>query len=108
MARIRGLASPGNLGRAAGIDIEAQRGGQRWVIEAKGSGSLDAMRVNYFLAILGELLQRMTDSDTSYSIALPDMKQFRGQRLPSIAKARTEITALFVAPSGEITEAYSW
>ena len=40
-------------GRAAGIDIEAQRGGQRWVIEAKGSGSLDTMRVNYFLAILG-------------------------------------------------------
>jgi hypothetical protein len=33
----------------------------RWVIEAKGGGSLNPMRVNYFLAVLGELLQRMSD-----------------------------------------------
>jgi hypothetical protein len=45
-------------GRAAGIDIEARRDGQRWMIEAQGSGSLEAMRVNYVLAILGEVLQR--------------------------------------------------
>jgi hypothetical protein len=93
-------------GRGRGIDIEAQRGGQRWIIEAKGSATLDAMSVNYFLAILGELLQRMTDTDARYSIALPDMKQFRRlwRMLPSIAKARTGITALFVAPSGEVSE----
>jgi hypothetical protein len=65
-------------GRGRGIDIEAQRDGQRWVIEAKDCGSLDAMRVNYFLAILGELLQRMSDPDARYSLALPDLKQFRG------------------------------
>jgi hypothetical protein len=89
-----------------GADIEAQRNGQRWVIEAKGCGSRGAMRVNYFLAILGELLQRMTDPDSLYSIALPDLKQFRSlwQRLPLIAKTRTGITALFISDSGEVTE----
>jgi hypothetical protein len=93
-------------GHGRGIDIEARRGSHRWVIEVKGSGSREPMRVNYFLAILGELLQRMAGPDASYSIALPDMPQFRGlwQRLPSIAKHRTGITALFVALSGKISE----
>ncbi len=93
-------------GRERGIDIEAVRGNERWVIEVKGSGSLDAMRVNYFLMMLGELLQRMSDSDARYSIALPDLKQFRGlwHRLPRLAKARTGITALFVTASGEVRE----
>jgi hypothetical protein len=93
-------------GRERGIDIEAQRDGHRWVIEAKGCGSLNAMRVNYFLAILGELLQRMNDPKACYSLALPDLKQFRGlwRRLPGLAKSRTTITALFVTPSGEVTE----
>jgi hypothetical protein len=79
---------------------------QRWIIEAKGCGSLNPMRVNYFLSILGELLQRMDDPDAHYSIALPDMKQFRGlwQRLPQLAKARTTISALFVDSHGTVEE----
>jgi len=92
--------------RAHGVDIDAKRDGKRWVIECKGCGSLGAMRVNYFLAVLGELLQRMHDQAARYSIALPDMKQFRGlwTRLPSIAKSRTQITALFVGPTGDVEE----
>jgi hypothetical protein len=64
------------------------------------------MRVNYFLAILCETLQRMADSDAKYSIALPDIAQFRGlwSRLPELAKSRTTITALFVSPEGEVRE----
>jgi hypothetical protein len=60
------------------------------------------MRINYFLSILGELLQRMDDPEAEYSIALPDMKQFRGlwQRLPKLAKSRTKISALFISQSG--------
>jgi|GraSoi2013_100cm_1033763.scaffolds.fasta_scaffold67506_2 hypothetical protein len=93
-------------GRAHGIDLEAKRNGQRWIIEAKGCGSRNPMRVNYFLGILGELLQRMDDPDVRYSIALPDMQQFRRlwQRLPQLAKARTTISALFVSPSGKVEE----
>ncbi len=89
-----------------GIDIEAFKNGTRWIIEVKGSGSLNAMRVNYFLGILGETLQRMNDPNALYSIALPDLAQFRGlwQRLPNLAKQRTTITALFVSESGKIEE----
>lgn len=93
-------------GKGRGVDIEARRGRARWVIEAKGSGSLNPMRVNYFVAILGELLQRMSDPAARYSIALPDMRQFRRlwEGLPSPAKSRTGISALFVAESGEVRE----
>ena len=54
--------------------------------------------VNYFLAVLGETLQRMDDRDARYSIAFPDMPQYRRLwgRLPELAKRRTRITALLV------------
>jgi hypothetical protein len=93
-------------GRAPGTDIHAQKDGRRWIIEAKGCGSLDAMRVNYFLSVLGELLQRMNDADARYSIALPAMKQFRRlwERLPELAKSRTKISVLFVNSSGGVEE----
>lgn len=91
-------------GKARGIDIDAFRGDERWVIEVKGEGSRNAMRVNYFLAILGETLQRMNDPRAKYSIALPDIKQFRNlwDRLPRLAKARTGITVMFVSRDGEV------
>ena len=108
-------SKPGSLRRAGrsasvgsyrGIDIEATKGPSRWIIEVKGCGSLQAMRVNYFVGMLGELLQRMNDPNARYSIALPDMKQFRGlwERLPDLAKSRTTISALFVDASGHIDE----
>ncbi len=92
--------------RDRGIDIRAFREGKRWIIEVKGIGSLPAMRVNYFLSILGETLQRMDDPDSKYSICLPDVQQFRNlwARLPRLAKRRMQITALFVAVTGEVTE----
>lgn len=92
--------------KSRGVDIEALRDGQRWLIEVKGLGSRDAMRVNYFLGILGEILQRMADPDAKYSIALPDIAQFHGlwSRLPELAKSRTTITALFVSPDGIVRE----
>jgi len=40
-------------GHVHGIDVEAIKDNSRWVIEAKGQGSLNPMRVNYFLGILG-------------------------------------------------------
>jgi hypothetical protein len=87
-----------------GIDIEARRDAERWIIEVKGMGKLNPMRVNYFLAILGETLQRMNDPEAKYSIALPDLPQFRGlwDRLPDLAKQRTQISALFVDTDGNV------
>jgi hypothetical protein len=64
------------------------------------------MRVNYFLNVLGELLQRMDDPEARYSIGLPNLPPFRGlwQRLPVLAKLRTAITALFVDGGGNVIE----
>lgn len=93
-------------GKAQGIDIVATRGKEKWIIEAKGQGSRQPMRVNYFISMLGEVLQRMNDSNAKYSIALPDMAQFRNlwYRLPELAKKRTGITAIFVDRAGKVTE----
>ena len=51
----------GAWGKIRGIDIHARWETERWIIEAKGGGTLDAMRVNYFLGVLGETLQRMDE-----------------------------------------------
>ncbi|EPR29725.1 MULTISPECIES: hypothetical protein [Geobacillus] len=93
-------------GKNRGIDIDATRETDRWIIEVKGMGSYQQMNVNYFLTILGEILQRMEDPYAKYSIALPDIQQFRNlwDRLPLLAKVRTGITALFVDENGEVTE----
>ena len=94
------------MGKVHGIDIDAYKGNDRWIIEVKGCGSRNAMRVNYFLAILGETLQRMSDSNAKYSIALPDIKQYRSlwNKLPPLAKERTGISVLFVNENNEIDE----
>jgi len=103
---VQGWAVQVAWGKTPGIDIDANRGLERWIIEVKGPGSLQPMRVNYFIGILGELLQRMEDPTAKYSIALPNMKQFNGlwQRLPKLAKERTGITALFVDLDGKVEE----
>lgn len=91
-------------GKQRGVDVTANRGIDRWLIEAKGCGSRSEMRKNYFIAMLGELLERMSDPDARYSIALPDMPRYRGlwERLPALAKSRTTITALFVDSDGSV------
>lgn len=91
-------------GQQRGADCVADKAGERWIIEVKGCGSRQPMRVNYFLAILGELLQRMDDPNTYYSIALPEINQFEGlwRRLPELAKSRTGISAIFVGAAGRV------
>jgi hypothetical protein len=66
--------------------VEALKNTDRWIIEVKGCGSRNPMRHNFFLMVLGELLQRMDDPKAKYSIAFPNMKQYRGlwDRLPRI------------------------
>jgi hypothetical protein len=102
--RCDGWQADVRYGHEPGIDIDAHRGRERWIIEVKGSGSLNPMRVNYFLTILGETLQRMSDPNARYSIALPDLQQFvrLWDRLPRLAKDRTTISALFVDGVGRV------
>lgn len=91
-------------GHIPGVDIDAHREDERWMIEIKGPGSRNAMQNNYFIGILGEMLQRMDDPNARYSIALPDIKKFRRlwNELPELAKKRTTIDLLLVDPQGNI------
>jgi hypothetical protein len=95
-----------NRGNNRGLDIEARLGNDRWIIEVKGSGDYNPVRLNYFHEVLGEILQRMDDPHYKYSIALPDMEIFRRlwERLPTLAKSSLGITALFVNLTGSVTE----
>lgn len=89
-------------GHDRGKDIEAKRGEEKWIIEAKGSGSRNEMRNNYFLVALGEILQRMNDQTTHYSVAFPNLEKFRRlwAELPSLVKKKMAISALFVGTNG--------
>jgi hypothetical protein len=88
-------------------DIEARNhAGHRWRILAAPAEEPPAPSTSdEFLGALGALLQRMEDPLTMYSIALPDVRLYRGlwERLPILSKRRLGITALFVDDNGGVT-----
>lgn len=92
-------------GRARGIDIDAQHpDGSRFVIEAKAEvGHSGAQQVNYFLGMLGELVQRMNDPRARYGIALPANRQYRGlvDRVPALARERLRLVVFWVSRKGD-------
>jgi hypothetical protein len=90
-------------GHTHGIDIEARSGDRRLVLEAKGEGSRPAMRVNFFLGALGELLQRMTAPEARYGLALPAHRQFVSLvlRLPEWVRARLDLCFFLVRPAAD-------
>lgn len=87
-------------GHVHGIDIAATRGSERLILEAKGEGSRNPMRVNYFLGALGELLQRMESPNSRYGIAVPAHRQFVGLilRLPLWVRAHLNLCFYLVRP----------
>lgn len=91
-------------GKDRGVDVEAFKGAQRWLFEVKGRGGSQQVNATYFISMLGETLQRMSDPNALYTIVMPDIPQFRGlwKRLPALAKERTAISAMFVAEDGAI------
>ena len=101
----RGYSTEVAWGHKHGIDIVAKKEGEeRIIIEVKGCGSRPEMRVNYFLSILGEILQRMDDAQAKYYIALPKMDQYINlwDRLPELAKRRTEVGLILVDTAGSV------
>lgn len=98
----RGFTVAVAWGHVRGIDIEAQRGGERWAIEAKGEAATHQMGGNYFLNALGELLQRMSDERAHYAIALPENRRNLGlvERFPDLARRRLGLTVFFVSRDG--------
>jgi len=60
-------------------------------------------RSNYFVGILGELLQRMYDESATYGIALPANRQYAGlvDRPPRLARDRIGLNVFWVARSSD-------
>jgi hypothetical protein len=94
------------MGHKRGVDVRAKRGVIHWSIEAKGCGAHSTARTNYFVSVLGELLQNMSKRNTKYSLAFPDIPQFKRLwgRLPALAKRRLRLTALFVSRRRKVVE----
>ena len=94
-------------GRKRGIDVKAERtnSSPEWIIECKGSGNYaqHARYNNYFISVLGELLQRMNKADSKYSIALPHHQKYERLwgELPREAKTRLKFSAIFVDNEGD-------
>ena len=90
------------------IDIEARRGEARWHVHVRGVNCRTIEPVGSFISILGDTLMRMDIAEDKYSIALPDTGPIYRlwKRLPSLAKKRTGLTALFVNPSGLVRESF--
>ena len=95
------------MGSAHGIDVEAEKDGHRWIVEAKGFGT-DQEVANSFRYVLGQALERMSDENAKYSIAVPEDPRYRNlwKGLPDLAKKRTGITCLFVKRDGDFEESF--
>lgn len=80
-------------GHDLGIDVDARRGGERWIVEANGTGGYDQMSRNYFFGVIGSLLQRMADEGAHYALAMPDVPPSINlvQRFPELARRRTQL-----------------
>lgn len=87
------------MGTKHGVDIEATHSKEGvFIIEAKGEGSLNPMRVNYFVMILGELMQKIDSPDKKYGIALPAHQQFAKliHKLPQFVKKQMKLHIFLV------------
>ena len=74
---IQGWEVETSMGKKHGVDITAKHKEKGiMLIEAKGEGSRNAMRVNYFLMVLGELIQKMDSPNKIYGLALPAHRQY--------------------------------
>lgn len=95
-------------GHTRGIDILATKNTDTVVIEAKGIGAHAQARTNYFLSVLGEILQRMESNDFTYYIAFPDHPKYRKlwETLPNVAKINTKLGMILVNENGELEFLY--
>jgi hypothetical protein len=91
-------------------EIKASCGTHKWVIVLDGTGTTVSDPGHFFIAVLGEVIQRIENQNNKYSIALPDTVPYQRlwKRLPQLAKKRLGITALFVNSSGMVREEFTW
>ncbi len=95
-----------------GVDVGAEKDGQRWFIETKGDAKNDdtANQDASFYAALGQIIAYRTDANAKYSVAFPDTARYksRWQGLPRAARCAVD-TCLFVSATQPVSESnWSW
>ncbi|MDQ6878588.1 MAG: hypothetical protein M3082_13040 [Candidatus Dormibacteraeota bacterium] len=92
-----------NLGRRHGIDIEATGPSGRFIAEAVGAYLTQPEDTNHFNSVLGQIVQRMSDAEANYALALPYTDTYRALvgKLPTLAWQRLGLTVLFVSHDRE-------
>jgi len=90
-----------------GVDIAAEKNGQRWYIETKGDAKHDdiANQDAAFYSAIGQVVAYRVDGNAKYSIAFPSKKRYedRWRKLPCAARCAMD-TCLFVTASADPTE----
>jgi hypothetical protein len=95
--------------RGPGIDIEAQKNGRSWLIEAKGDARSDKANQDLnFYGALGQIVAYRSDASAKYSVALPDLPHYRNRwaKLPRAARTVVD-TCIFVSGAQRVSES-SW
>ena len=63
--------------KSKGPDLLATKNNKKWIIEAIGLSTKQLAIIKSFNSVLGEILQRMNDPKSKYSIALPYQKEYK-------------------------------
>jgi hypothetical protein len=98
--------------KSHGVDIKcySPKKGRYYFVEVKPDPnppkktSIGAMRENYFICGLGELLLRMTQEHGRYALGLPDNKIFRTkiQKIPRRVKKLLKLDFFLVDEDGNV------
>ena len=95
-----------NWGKKEGAHIEATSGNRSLIIEAKPHGKTRQALGNNFLQVLGQILQRMSDSIHQYGVALPAHPSYAELvlKLPKNVRQVLRLDFYFVRRSGTVHE----
>jgi hypothetical protein len=93
-------------GHTRGVDILAERGHERLLLEAKGQVARRPRQTDYFSAALGELIQRMDDPNATYGLGLPDHPQYCAlvEKLPDLVWSRLNLVVYLVSEELTVRE----
>lgn len=96
--------------RERGPDIRASREGLKLIVEAKGEGSRNEMFNNFFVSILGEILQRMNEQAAEYGIALPAHRKYARliEELSDNPRFVLRLNFYLVRPSSDAHHEVGW
>lgn len=83
------------------VDIEAYKGNEKWIVEAKGLTSAVGLDFN---TCIGQIVKSMDCETTNYAMAFPDHPKYELQcsKIPKIFRERNNLYFLIVDEMGSV------